>query len=109
MERDRRKVEPGEPWGTAMVREFVEETGLETNVQDWEHRITLTFPTALVRVYFAKCKYVHQVRTLTDERVLVVPLMRLEQYPLMGNIMWLVHMMLDNHIIFPQIVEGNFG
>lgn len=65
------KVEPGEIPLFAMVREFAEETGVETSAEDWTPLVELTGKDWVVYFYRAFSDAAWNVRTLTEEEVYV--------------------------------------
>jgi len=75
----------------AMVREFKEETGATSYTYDWTHFATLAGEDWRVRCYFAygNSSVCH---TVTDEEILVVPIVDLEKFPTIDNIPWLIEM-----------------
>ena len=85
-------IEEGESGHAAMVREFEEETGL--NVPNWELFVILQgidWSVAFYRVFGVDLK---QVKTTTDEEVVVVPAHSLPSNVLF-NLNWLVPLALD--------------
>lgn len=96
----------------AMVREFKEETGVETNCDDWKILINLMNEND-EKITFFKCfsKDYNKVKNLTDEeiRVIFVSSVLLAQLDkmrgdkvktidLLNNIAWLILLALDNDI-----------
>jgi 8-oxo-dGTP diphosphatase len=65
------KIEPGEGALDAMVREFQEETGVDTTPEVWESLATLTGPGWRVHFFHAFTDSVWDARTTTDEEVFV--------------------------------------
>lgn len=63
-------IEEGESALGAMVREFEEETGVDTHSFLWHHVCTLRFPDAEVEFFSAaNSYYLDRVRTTTDEEI----------------------------------------
>ena len=67
------KVEPGESPVSAMVREFTEETGLQTQPSEWSHFAVLEGQDFRVWCFQAASEQMIQARTLTDEEVVLMP------------------------------------
>lgn len=65
------KVEQGESLHDAMVREFLEETGVETAPSDWQHFASLQWEEGIVRFFrsFADRRLLDACRTMTDESI----------------------------------------
>lgn len=87
----------------AMYREFEEETGVQSRLDDWTHFATLDSQKWIV--YCMKqfnTKAVDNVRTMTDERVVVVPLADLKNYKLLSNLTWMIPMCLDKNMGNPE-------
>ena len=64
------KVEEGESFIDAMVREFWEETGVQTKADDWKHFATMTFDHGALHSERAPAESVIQVySTFNDEIV----------------------------------------
>ncbi|WP_425953301.1 NUDIX hydrolase [Ralstonia pseudosolanacearum] len=91
------KVEPGESPEQAMVREFSEEAGVETSPERWrrfarlhgEHFDVIVF-------YMASDEAVSQVRTMTDEAIVVSPVdLNALRETGVSNLPWLVGCALD--------------
>lgn len=96
------KIEPFEMSVTAMVREFKEETGIDTEPQDWTHIGVLEGTDFnggqfIVYVYSMFNDEVHQAYTATDELVRLIPTCELDRYQVLPNIKWLVPMALNHH------------
>ncbi len=98
------KVEPGESYHDAMVREFFEETSLI--VEYWNHRLTLKFDEAVVEVFSQTSNAFSELRTTTDELVHICPVVNLYKLNTIPNIKWLVPMLLDPQIKEPQTIFG---
>lgn len=87
----------------AVQREFEEETGLL--VDSWAHYITMRNKAWRVFVFRAYNVEVSNVRTLTDERVEVHPVLRLPTNVL-SNLRWLIPLALDPDK--PTLVEVTY-
>lgn len=92
------RVEVGETYPQAMVREFGEETGVHTLEKEWEPFGRIEGPAYSVHLFRAvNDEAVESARTRTDEEVRVVctamlPDGHLVQVP---NLTWLVHAAMD--------------
>lgn len=105
------KVEPNEMPFEAMIREFQEETGVKTT-EGW-HIFAQYIPTdsglldtAIARVfcYSTRMEWNQfcQIRTVTEEKTMLVEVSQLEHYPVLPNLHWLVPMALH----FPRDYTG---
>lgn len=79
------KVEEGEDFLDAMVREFDEETGVRIAPEQWTHIGSIHGPDFEVRFYRAVTNAVLQCRTTTDEEIQLLPVSMLQDYPLVPN------------------------
>ena len=68
------KVETTEDSTSAMVREFREETGVDTPAKAWQFRGRMFRENGSVFVYTCTLEIVKNVRTMEDERVFLVDL-----------------------------------
>lgn len=93
------KIEIGEEPADAMVREFMEETGV--TITDWAHFLTLNGddgsydpkPDSLFTVHFfsAEQPKLHGlVQTMTDEEICVVPLRKIGAHNAVPNLAWIL-------------------
>jgi len=62
-------VEDGEEPIAAMVREMREETGIETNAEEWKALGTMLFVEAEVYIYTIFTEKIWEFTSLTDEKV----------------------------------------
>ena len=83
------KIEPGETPEQAMRREFVEEAGLD--IPNWRKYCTLSGDGWVVHFFWA-IGDTTQVKTLTDEEIVVVNSRYLTSIPIMTNLVWLIPM-----------------
>jgi 8-oxo-dGTP diphosphatase len=99
---------PGQPPVATMVREFKEETGLQTTAEGWHAYAQLgdTMGTWEVTFFWATAPSVtfNTVRTMTDETVKIVSLVdvlmqnnheTIEQLNFIANLNWLIQMALN--------------
>jgi 8-oxo-dGTP pyrophosphatase MutT (NUDIX family) len=85
-------VEDGESFVETQVREFWEETGVQTTHEQWKHFATLRSVHSLI-AFFATIGDLAQLRTTTDEEVVVVS--EGEVWDMVPNIVWLLPMAID--------------
>jgi 8-oxo-dGTP diphosphatase len=78
----------------AMVREFREETGVETECSDWKHFHTMGSEEWQVECFRAFDMPLHMVRTTTKEEVVLADVDRLP-YRVLYNLRWLIPLALD--------------
>lgn len=94
------KLEPGESFIDAMVREFHEESGIVTGPGDWTHFATLDAPRWKVAFFKAVLPLYSLVRAangpvLTHERLELHGLVGLREQDTMRNLRWMVPFCLD--------------
>lgn len=99
------KVEVGEDFLPAMVREFKEETGLEVPLEAWEHNITFTGTDYELRFYSTTGAEVRKARTTTDEPLFVVRVEGLPKLDVIPNLQWVIPLCLDPHVHFPVTMQ----
>lgn len=105
------KVEPNETLEFAMVREFVEETGISTVPEGWNHFAELHGPDWKVAVYCGQSDRIHQARATTDEKVVIAHVMNIQEMHTIANVRWLVPMaqdFLNYYIDSPQQVLAQY-
>lgn len=88
------KIESGESPIDAMVREFREETGLNTPASSWHPFTTMRFDDAEVRCFATRLRSGDVVTTTTDEEVVLVDVRRFGEHDILPNLYWLVPMAL---------------
>jgi 8-oxo-dGTP diphosphatase len=87
------KVEEGETFHDAMVREFREETGKE--VPKWTRFCSLNGAWGTVAFFYAVAEDYHKVETTTDEEITlwdVDYVMELKRDEIIPNLRWLIQM-----------------
>jgi 8-oxo-dGTP diphosphatase len=101
------KVEPGEMPMAAMIREFREETGVETTSSDWENFAVMRgrdFEIAFYRGF--NSKYFSAATTTTDEWIIKAFIWNLdntaEVHPV-PNVKWLVPMALTKNLRYAEL------
>lgn len=82
------KVEVGESPLSAMVREFTEETG--TVCEEWSLYANIVFPTSKIYFYRAFLEDLQGMRTVTDEEIIVAPLIDIKSSECVANLFWLL-------------------
>jgi len=88
------KLEPGEQPIDAMIREFREETGAETTVDAWQRLLEFHAPGWLVH-FFCCTGDLSSLRQVTDEAVVVVPIVGLGAARVVHNLLWIVPFAVD--------------
>jgi len=78
----------------AMVREFQEETGYQTEISDWKHFHTMGSEKWQVECFKSFGLPLHQLKTTTEEQVTVVNAYDLPEHVLF-NLRWLIPLALD--------------
>lgn len=100
------KVEPGEEFLAAMVREFKEETGLDVPAESWRHTITQMGPDYELRFYSTCAADLRQARTTTDEPLFVLRVDNLHKLNVIPNLRWMIPLCLDTDVKHPVLVQG---
>ena len=92
------KIEPGEMSFTAMIREFKEETGVDTSFpKGWQPLARLEYDAAVVWFFFSINSEYHLCTTQTDEPIEIVEISKLMEMfeGVVPNSCWLVQMALS--------------
>jgi 8-oxo-dGTP diphosphatase len=91
------KVEPGETFQQAMIRECWEETGISTEARglEWQHVAPLTGENFLMPVYSLFSQVVFYAIQRTDEPLQILPHRALPESRIMPNIPVLISLALD--------------
>jgi 8-oxo-dGTP diphosphatase len=102
------KIEPDESSMDAMVREFKEETGVESYPLNWTHTLLLhdTFSRYIIDVYRAfSWDLLSEVKTMTDEIIEIWDTDDALNSPLslVYNLRWIIPIMLD-----PNVLKAEF-
>lgn len=94
------KIEANERSVDAMVREFIEETGVITDTIDWTCYAKVYRPNSYdVDMYFAFSDLAFNARTTEQEQVHVIKLSELPQN-IIPNLHWLIPLALDKQADF---------
>lgn len=100
------KVKSGETGLAAMVREFREETGIETITFQWTQVVQIQNPQWTMYVYAASGDST-KARQRTDEPVMIVSMDRLPS-DCLPNLFWMVPLCLDRNLRLPILMlDGN--
>jgi 8-oxo-dGTP diphosphatase len=83
------KVEEGEDWFNAMSREFLEETGVETEPIDWTYFNTEQGEDWKVNFYYI-IGPVNYCKTVEEEEVRVMKVTHIWSHPLIDNLYKLI-------------------
>lgn len=87
------------PMTNAMVREFLEETGVKTYHDDWRNFATMRGKDWVVYCFVCfDTNALNNVSTTSEERIVVVPISKLKDYQVLSNIPWLLPMALDENM-----------
>lgn len=94
------KIEEGEHPLPAMMREFKEETGIETTAEGWRHFGMMNFDGGMVHCYTRREDgFTGFAQSLTDEQVNWYNTFDLHEEPIIPNLKWLIPMAMDyDHI-----------
>ena len=80
----------------AMIREFKEETGYSTDINDWQNYFILGNPDWQVNVFRMFNCDLDKLRSKTDEKIEIVYIDILHSKPRISNLDWLIPLALDN-------------
>lgn len=86
-------IEEGEEPIDAMVREFREETGVNTMPHEWDRFATLTDGVNFEVTFFKTwCVDIAKLKTKTDEKVVIFPTEKVNVFNCIPNLTWLIPM-----------------
>jgi len=102
----------------AMVREFKEESGVETTPEQWHRFAKMEFRNGIIVHCFASNTIdIHAAKSMTDEWIMIVDEMRasLENSKVVKNLTWLIPMAryslkyekLDGHVACDCVADWN--
>lgn len=90
------KVEQGETSLEAMVREFKEETTVETNQYEWTQFAVMSSTDWTIDVFYAVGEKFYDARTNTPERVTMLPINYVfSTLETISNLAWLIPMAIN--------------
>ena len=95
------KIEEGETSIQAMMREFEEETGLQTTAEEWTHFVTLSGNGWTVDFYKSFSEDIYDSKQMTDEKPWIVYIEDKHVHEfckIIPNLSWLVPLALDESI-----------
>jgi 8-oxo-dGTP diphosphatase len=93
----------------AMVREFYEETGLQTELREWQHFADMIFAndvmggSAIVHCFRIFTSAIINCRTMEQERIIHYDLRHPQQKPLIKNLKVLIPMAMDKDFDFCKL------
>lgn len=85
----------------AMVREFTEEAGIKTNVEDWHKFATLSAESFHIHVFWSILDDFDSFISVTDEEIKAIPIKSLQIinfYGCISNLSWLINMLFDKDL-----------
>ncbi len=97
------KIEPREGYLNAMVREFKEETGVNTFLDEWKNLAYLQGKDWEVYFFKAFSNKVYNAVTVTEEEVVLVYPGWINILPVIPNLLWLIPMALDKDRYYADI------
>jgi 8-oxo-dGTP diphosphatase len=92
------EIEGNETSNDAMSREFKEESGIDTNTDEWKYVIAMSRQDWRVDVFTCKSDNVFDFKTKTNESVNLIPLLELDKYDIIYNLHWLIQMCLERDL-----------
>ena len=84
------KVEPGESPIYACSREFLEETGVEININFWEHFLTFKGPEYKVHCFASTSDKVFNCQTIEREEIHILKVKELNYDMCVYNLRWII-------------------
>lgn len=105
------KIEPNEEPVVAMAREFLEETGINTSIDDWDERLTMQGSDWKVIVFKMESRYLHLAKQITEkDRPLICDLEVLPEQ-IIPNLRWITKFLVDPeyikaHVYYPSLTQG---
>lgn len=91
------KIEPGEDARQAMIREFREETGVDTTKTDWSQFAELNNNNFIVYCYVAYDEIAyHAAKNVEVEEIHKIRFHYLNAIPCVSNVYWLIYMAIDH-------------
>jgi 8-oxo-dGTP diphosphatase len=105
------KIEEGEEPIDAMVREFREESGIESQWFQWRELLTMGSEDWTVYVYFTNVLDISKAESLTDEIVGIYDVnnILLNRMLSISNLPWIISLVLDKDYINGKIWPGHIG
>lgn len=107
------KVEPGEKRFYAMIREFKEETGVDTNITQWEMYAKMVFKDDITGVpseihcFKLFNNLIYECKTIEEEEIIRVAVdTALTKLPVMGNLPILIRLALSNEFTYSELSDG---
>ena len=89
------KIEPKEQPIESMVREFKEETSLKTSIKEWVKYSTLVESGVWVVYVYYSIGSIKNIKSMTNEKVSIIPLGDLSYMKKLSNLTWLIPMAID--------------
>lgn len=90
------KIERTETPIQAVVREFKEEAGIETEFDDWEHYATLYWKKIRIFVFCGRIFGFEDIKTQEDEEIVKFGVANVQyRFDLVGGVSWLIPMAID--------------
>lgn len=97
------KLKDNERPSEAMEREFREETGYTVFSDNWKLFCTLSWKTAVVECFSALGDLI-QLKSITDEQIEICDVDEISTLDTISNIPWLVHMGLDDEVVYSHTI-----
>lgn len=89
-------IEDGEIAREAMVREFYEETGIDTSYLDWTSYANALEEDNFSIVFYYAIGDIEKARTMTDEIIELKAIESIPYIPTIENLNWLIHLAIDS-------------
>lgn len=91
------KVDEGENIHAALVREFLEETGIETSFEEWEQFLEIAGKDYRVYCFRSFSTKFDQAKTMEDEVVAIYDVAKVSEHDCIDNTSWIIPLALDSN------------
>jgi len=89
------KINKDETPSHAMVREFNEEVGIKTVIEDWKPMLALTDEYTWIVYFYKSILDIDVARQREIEEPVIINVSTLHLFPVIPNLLWLIPMALD--------------
>lgn len=97
------KIEENEAPQAAMCREFLEETGINTSLDDWEGKLAMRSKDWIVYVYRAEGPIQLAKQITKKDKPICARINYLQNYTTIPNLRWIVPFLLDRENIQGEV------
>jgi len=99
-------IEVGETPLNAMVREFKEETDIDTTLRQWNYKALMSVPAYQANIYVYSTKFVAPIahKSMTDE-IVSWYWMHNRALNIVDNLKWLLPLAFDDNVYFAGVTD----